>query len=82
MKKLSNWAHDQIVSRASDKLEGQLFFAFKKLEELELQRDGVLFSEFEIERIESMLDSQRREIDVLNFMYELVHDKLNLINKR
>jgi hypothetical protein len=41
-----------------------------------------LFSEFEIERIESMLDSQRREIDVLNFMYELISDKLNILNKR
>tara|TARA_R110001592_G_scaffold204577_1_gene454653 strand:+ start:25284 stop:25496 length:213 start_codon:yes stop_codon:yes gene_type:complete len=63
---------EKIALRASDKLEAQLFFANKKLEEYELYLAGVIPTNIDSEDIEKMIKSQKSEIEVLSYMFNLV----------
>jgi len=62
----------ELAIRASDKLEAQLFFANKLLQEYELNLVGVIPTKIAHENVLKMIKSQRKEIDVLTYMFNLV----------
>lgn len=76
MKRYSDLNREQLTQRASDKLEGLLFFAHKNLQELELKLAGVLPSQFDEEDILNMIQSSCRELDTLNLINELIEDEI------
>lgn len=71
-----------LAIRASDKIEAKLFYAEKRLQELELQFEGIIASKLDREQIADSIVAQQSEVATLKFIDELVQDKLNLINKR
>jgi len=62
----------QLAMSASDKLEAQLFFANKLLQEYELNLAGVIPTKLDNDLILKMIKSQKKEIDVLSYMFNLV----------
>lgn len=78
--KQSNLTDRQVAMRASNKIEAKLFYAYKRLEELELQCEGVITTVLEQDEIVDSIISQKREVDVLCFIDELIQDKLNVMN--
>jgi len=62
----------QLAMAASDKLEAQLFFANKLLQEYELNLAGVIPSKVDNDTILKMIQSQQKEIDTLSYMFNLV----------
>tara|TARA_R110000772_G_scaffold49853_1_gene114818 strand:- start:54 stop:266 length:213 start_codon:yes stop_codon:yes gene_type:complete len=64
---------NQLIERASNKLEAKIFFATKKLQEHRMAQDGILDYGVPQETICSMIDSQEKELQVL----EYIKDKLN-----
>ena len=66
--------------RASNKIEAKLFYAYKRLEELELQYEGVITTKLEPEQVASSISSQKKEVDALRFIDELIQDELNRMN--
>ena len=63
----------QLQDRADNKLEAKIFFAAKKLQEHKMAQDGILDYGVPQETICSMIDSQEKELQVL----EYIKDKLN-----
>ena len=63
---------DQLNERCSNKVEAQLFFANKKLEEYELELAGVLPTKIDPDRIKLNIESQKKEIEVLSHIFELI----------
>lgn len=78
----SNLSQRQIAINASNKIEAKLFYAYKKLEELELKFEGVIACKLEPEQIADSIVSQKKEVDVLCFIDELIQDKLNVMNTK
>lgn len=76
MKKYSDLDDNQLKQRASDKMEGLLFYAHKNLQELELKLAGVLVSQFDEEDLRTMIASTCREIDTLNLINQLIEDEI------
>lgn len=66
--------------RASNKIEAKLFYAYKRLEELELQLEGVIPTKLEPEQVADSISSQKKEVDALRFIDELIQDELNRMN--
>ena len=66
--------------RASNKIEAKLFYAYKKLEELELQYEGVIPTKLDPEQVAESISAQQREVDALRFIDELIQDELNRMN--
>ena len=64
---------NQLIDRADNKLEALIFFATKKLQEHKMAQDGVLDYGVSQETICNMIDSQEKELQVL----EYIKDKLN-----
>jgi hypothetical protein len=64
---------NQLIDRADDKLEALIFFATKKLQEYKLAQDGIIYYGVPQETICNMIDSQEKELQVL----EYIKDKLN-----
>jgi len=62
----------ELAMKASDKLEAQLFFANKLLQEYELNLAGVIPTKVDDDIILKMIKSQQKEIDVLSYMFNLV----------
>ena len=62
----------QVNQRMSDKLEAKLFYAYKKLEEVELMIEGVIPSKMDVDSLMGMQSSQLNEIQVYTRMYDLV----------
>ena len=63
----------QLQDRADNKLEALIFFATKKLQEYKMAQDGILDYGVSQETICNMIDSQEKELQVL----EYIKDKLN-----
>ena len=63
----------QLQDRADNKLEALIFFATKKLQEHKMAQDGILDYGVSQETICNMIDSQEKELQVL----EYIKDKLN-----
>ena len=63
----------QLQDRADNKLEAKIFFATKKLQEYKMVQDGILDYGVSQETICNMIDSQEKELQVL----EYIKDKLN-----
>lgn len=66
--------------RASNKIEAKLFYAYKRLEELELQYEGIITTKLEPEQVASSIEAQKKEVDTLSFIDELIQDELNRMN--
>ena len=66
--------------RASNKIEAKLFYAYKRLEELELQLEGVIPTKLGPEQVADSISSQKKEVDALRFIDELIQDELNRMN--
>lgn len=62
----------ELAIKASDKLEAQLFFANKLLQEYELNLAGVIPTKVDNDIVLRMIKSQQKEIDVLSYMFNLV----------
>jgi len=62
----------QLAMAASDKLEASLFFANKMLQEYELNLAGVIPTKVDNDMVLKMIESQKKEIDVLSYMFNLV----------
>ena len=62
----------QLALRASDKIEVKLFYATNKLHEYELMKDGLIPNVIDEETLEKQIESQKREIEVLNYIFELI----------
>ena len=62
----------ELAIKASDKLEAQLFFANKMLQEYELNLAGVIPTKIDHDDVLKMIKSQRKEIEVLSYMFNLV----------
>lgn len=60
--------------RAANKLEAMTFFAHKKLQELELEIEGVISSTISTDILLKSYDSQVKEIEVLNHIFELIEN--------
>lgn len=72
MSKFKTLTQDQLNERSSNKLEAQLFYAHKKLEEYELQLEGVIPTKMDEEAIQLMIKSQIQEIEVLTSIFDLI----------
>ena len=59
---------NQLIERASNKLEAKIFFATKKLQEHRMAQDGILDYGVPQETICSMIDSQEKELQVLHYI--------------
>jgi len=70
--KFNNLSDDQKSVYASNKLEALHFFAHKKLQELELEYEGVIPSKIDTETLKKNIESQMREVEVLNYIYSLI----------
>lgn len=77
----SNLTERQLAQRASDKIEAKLFYAFKDLEELELKFEGIIASKLDKEQLAESITAQKREVDTLVFIEELVQHQLNEMNR-
>lgn len=62
----------KLAQRAQDKLEAQLFFANKTLQEYQLNLDGVIPTYIDPDKLVGMIEAQKREIMVLTYMFDLV----------
>lgn len=62
----------QIATRASDKIEAQLFFANMKLQEYELNLAGVIPTLVDEDSIQKQIKAQKNEIDTLSYIFNLV----------
>lgn len=69
---LTDLTKTQLAQRASDKLEAQLFFANKKLQEYELNLAGVIPTKIDSDSIRKQIKAQQNEIDTLSYMFNLV----------
>jgi len=77
-----NLTQRQLASRASDKMEAKLFYAEKRLQELELMFEGVVQTKLDREQIADSIIAQMREIQTIRFIDELIQAELDLLNKR
>lgn len=66
--------------RASHKIEAKLFYAYKNLEELELKYEGIIPSKLDSDQIADSIVAQKKEVEVLSFIDELIQDELNRMN--
>lgn len=66
--------------RASNKIEAKLFYAYKRLEELELQYEGVITTKLEPEQILDSIISHRKDVDALRFIDEAVQNEIDKMN--
>ena len=64
----------QVNQRMSDKLEAKLFYAYKRLEEIELTIEGVIPSKMHIDHLMGMQVSQLDEIQVYTAIYDLIEN--------
>lgn len=78
----NNYDQKFLAVRASDKIEAQLFYAEKRLQELELQFEGIIACKLDREQIVESIFAQKNEVATLRFIDELVQDRLNNLNKR
>jgi len=62
----------QVNQRMSDNLEAKLFYAYKKLEEIELMIEGVIPSKMDVDSLIAMQLAQLNHIQVFTRMYDLV----------
>jgi hypothetical protein len=62
----------QLATRASDKIEAQLFFANMKLQEYELNLSGVIPTLVDEDSIQKQIKAQKNEIDTLSYIFNLV----------
>lgn len=81
MKTYSELDQKQIAARASDKIEAKLFYAFKRLEELELMYEGIIPALVEQEQVVRDIAAQKREVDTLMFMAAQVQEALYDLHK-
>jgi len=58
----------QLQDRASNKLEAKIFYATKNLQEIKLQRDGIINYGNSQENICRMLDAAEAELQVLHYI--------------
>jgi len=65
----------QLNERASNKLEAQLFFAHKELQEIELEIEGVIPSTLDNDQLRKIHSSQRNEIQTLTYIFSLIENK-------
>ena len=72
MSKFKTLTQDQLNERSSNKLEAQLFYAHKKLEEYELQLEGVIPTKMDEEAVQLMIKSQMQEIEVLTNIFDVI----------
>ena len=63
---------EQLNERCSNKLEAQLFFAHKKLEQFELELAGVIPTKINADDLQRCISSQKIEVEVLNHIFELI----------
>lgn len=71
----------QLAARASDKIEAKLFYAEKRLQELELQFEGIIACKLEKEQIAESIVAQRREVDTLMWIDDLIQSEINDMNR-
>ena len=77
----SNLNERQLAQRASDKIEAKLFYSYKDLEELELKFEGIIASKLDKEQLAESITAQKKEVDTLVFIDELIQNQLNEMNK-
>lgn len=70
----------EAAMRASNKIEAKLFYAYKLLEELELKYEGVIPCKLDSEQIASSIVAQKKEVETLSFIDELIQNELNTMN--
>jgi len=64
----------QLQDRADNKLEALIFFATKKLQEYKMAQDGILDYGVSQETICNMIDSQEKELQVLEYIKDKIND--------
>ena len=64
----------QLQDRADNKLEALIFFATKKLQEYKMAQDGILDYGVPQETICNMIDSQEKELQVLEYIKDKIND--------
>ena len=74
MNKFNNLTKEQKSVYASDKLEAMHFFAHKKLQETELEMEGIIPSLLSEDQLKSVYASQVKEIEVINYLFKLVEE--------
>jgi len=59
---------NQLIERASNKLEAKIFFQTKEVQKIKLMQDGVIDYGLPQETICNMLDSAEKELQVLHYI--------------
>lgn len=70
--KFNNLTQEQKSVYASDKLEAMHFFAHKRLQETELEMEGIIPSMLNEDQLKKIYASQIKEIEIINYLFELV----------
>tara|TARA_R110000772_G_scaffold74599_2_gene162469 strand:+ start:8329 stop:8586 length:258 start_codon:yes stop_codon:yes gene_type:complete len=68
---------DQLLQRASNKLEAQLFFAYKSLQEIELEVEGVIPSKIANDILRKNYQAQCNEVQTLTYLFEIIEKKID-----
>ena len=68
---------EQLLQRASNKLEAQLFFAYKSLQEIELEVEGVIPSKIANDILRKNYQAQCNEVQTLTYLFEIIEKKID-----
>ena len=68
---------DQLLERASNKLEAKLFFAYKSLQEIELEIEGVIPSKMSNDILRRNYQAQSNEVQTLTYLFEIIEKKID-----
>lgn len=68
---------DQLLERASNKLEAKLFFAHKSLQEIELEIEGVISSKMSNDILRRNYQAQSNEVQTLTYLFDIIEKKID-----
>ena len=68
---------DQLLERASNKLEAKLFFAHKSLQEIELEIAGVIASKISNDILRKSYQAQSNEVQTLTYLFDIIEKKVD-----
>jgi hypothetical protein len=77
---------DQLLERASNKLEAKLFFAHKSLQEIELEIEGVISSKMSNDILRKNYQAKSNEVQTLTYLFDIIEKKIDkkacVLNKK
>lgn len=69
---ISDLTREQLIARASNKLECMLWASNKNIEKYELMLEGIMMTKLDPEQIQESLEAERREYDTINHIFNLI----------